>query len=110
MLSLNIFENSSAAECRYCGNAHAVTELCRAQRVNRRMFLFTASAAAVGALLPAPPVAIEASMAQWGATWTVVEAPNTQLFLATLNFRKVAEQHGFEMPLGAWTEIKAIDE
>lgn len=38
-------------ECRYCGNAHAVTDLCRPRRVSRRLFLFTASAAAVGAVI-----------------------------------------------------------
>lgn len=42
-----------APECRYCGNDHDVRDLCRARRVSRRIFVFTASAAAVGACLPA---------------------------------------------------------
>lgn len=44
------------AECRWCGNAHDVQELCRPRRVNRRTFLFTTGAAVAGALVaPACP-------------------------------------------------------
>lgn len=43
-----------SSECRWCGNEHAASELCRAMRVNRRSFLITASAAAAGAVLPNP--------------------------------------------------------
>lgn len=50
--------SGAAEECRWCGNAHDVSELCRPRRVNRRAFILTASAAAAGALvapaLPAP--------------------------------------------------------
>lgn len=48
--------SGEAPECRWCGNDHDVSELCRPRRVSRRSFLFTASAAAAGALVaPACP-------------------------------------------------------
>lgn len=41
------------AECRYCGNDHAPTDLCRARRVNRRSF-FGVFAAGLAGLALAP--------------------------------------------------------
>lgn len=39
---------SPKPECRYCGNAHDVAELCRPRRVGRRAFLMAIGAAAAG--------------------------------------------------------------
>lgn len=51
-------DSGSAAECRWCGNAHAIGELCRARKVSRRLFCFALGAAAVAAGLPGGGAAI----------------------------------------------------
>jgi len=38
-------------ECRWCGDQHAVTELCRPRRVSRRSFFFRTFAGVVGLAL-----------------------------------------------------------
>jgi hypothetical protein len=54
-------------ECRWCGNDHPVSELCRAQRVSRRLFCFALGAAAVAAALPS--AAEKRTLSEWGFTY-----------------------------------------
>jgi hypothetical protein len=74
-------------ECRYCGNEHDVRDLCRARRVHRRTFLFTASVAAVGAVLPAPPADPRAAYVAGRAMGRAVGVPIAQV-IADPRFRE----------------------
>lgn len=72
-------------ECRYCGNGHAVTELCRPRRVGRRMFCFALGTAAVGALLPACPAVDPVQF--YSSLYTARWDDSAQLFLAGMPLR-----------------------
>lgn len=81
--------------CRWCGNRHDPLALCRARRVSRRTFLFTASAAAIGAaIVPACVIepageaytalyrlnfvfVVPGEAPAWAAAWSLIPDENT---------------------------------